>query len=217
MPKTQKSSNPPGRPAVGKTLNPQTVAEAALRLIETECLDKFSMRRLGQILGVEAMALYNHFQDKDDMLDAVASLALMRIELPPPRGPWRARVKQVSLSVRRLALEHPNLFRLAMSRPTPPSAAFPLLEGALTAYADAGLSPAAQVSAYHTIFLYIRGFCLWEIDEVGRSRHLEAAANPGVALEYPRVAAALPRIFAPDLDRQFEEGLDIILRGLCAA
>lgn len=82
MQKAPRSPNRPGRPAPGKTLTPQLVAEAALRLIDTEGLAEFAMRRLGQNLGVEAMALYNHFTDKDAILDAVASLALSRVAVP---------------------------------------------------------------------------------------------------------------------------------------
>ncbi len=215
MRKNLRLPNRPGRPAPGKSLTPQAVAEAAARLIDTEGLAEFSMRRLGQSLGVEAMALYNHFEDKDAILNAVASLALTRVKAPSATGPWQARIKQVCLSIRRLALEHPNLFRLAMTRPTPPSAAFPLVEGSLAAFAEAGLNPETQATVYNICIHYIRGFCLWEIDEFSRRDHREQAATPAIAQQYPRTAQSFQKIFSPDRDRLFEEGLDAILHGIC--
>jgi AcrR family transcriptional regulator len=203
-----------GRPAAGRTLSRDAIAEAAFRLIDREGLAAFSMRRLGQELGVEAMALYNHFEDKEALLTAAAGLLLARVVLPDPEGPWQARVRAICVSLRSLALRHPNLFRLAMNRPSTLSVALPLVESGLAAAAEAGLTAAGQASAYHTCFLYTRGFCLWEIDELGRSREIELNAVAAAADQYPRTAAAKKLIFAPNPARQFEAGLDLILRGI---
>lgn len=208
-------ANRPGRPAPGRTLTPQAVAEAALRLIDTEGEAEFSMRRLGQALGVEAMALYNHFDDKEAILDAVAALAFSRIAPPSPRGPWTARIKQLDLSVRRLALEHPNLFPLVVTRKTPPASSFALMEAALSAFADAGLSPEMQLVAYHTNLNFVRGFCLGEISEFKLAEHRDTAAESPELHRHPRARAALAQILCPDRDRLFEDGIDVILRGLC--
>ena len=40
------------------------------------------MRKLGQELGVEAMALYHHVANKDDLLDGMVDLVFGEIELP---------------------------------------------------------------------------------------------------------------------------------------
>ena len=213
---TKKIANRPGRPPAGKSLNPQAVAEAATRLIDAEGIDDFSMRRLGQRLGVEAMALYNHFEDKEAILDAVADLTLARLPVPAGKGSWRNRIKGVCRAVRELARQHPNVFRVAFTRPAVPKAALPAVEGILAAFADAGLDPDGQASAYHACNLYVRGFCLWEIEQSRRPPDVRAHEIPSVNGDYPRVSAAKQPIFAPDLDREFEAGLDMILRGLAA-
>lgn len=209
-----KKTNRPGRPAPGKALTPAAVAEAAMRLIDSEGMAEFSMRRLGQSLGVEAMALYNHFEDKEAILDAVASLVLDRVPLAPVKGSWRSRIKALCFGIRGLARRHPNLFRLAMTRRAPPATGLPLTESVLTAFADAGLAPEAQAIAYHTCFLYVRGFCLWEIEEFGPAREREPAVTPVIAGKYPHTAAAIKWIVGPNLDIEFEAGLDTILRGV---
>jgi len=210
--RTRKPQKGPGRPAAGKSLTPQEVAEAAMQLIGTEGEQALTMLRLGDVLGVKAMALYNHFPDKDAILDSVASLAITRLPAPPAKGSWKSRIKAICHGIRSMALEHPNLFRVAMTRPTPPSSALPQIETALSALADAGLAPAAQAVAYHTLRLYVRAFCLWEIEEF--SRGVDPTELARAAAPYPHTAAVASLIFTPDADRQFEAGLDLILRGL---
>jgi len=212
----KKLANRPGRPPAGKSLTPHAVAEAAARLIDDEGIEDLSMRRLGQKLGVEAMALYNHFEDKEAIIDAVAGLTLARIPVPPLKGAWRNRVKGVCRAVRELAQRHPNLFRVAFSRRSLPTAALPVVEGMLAAFSDAGLSTETQVSAYHACHLYVRGFCLWELETFGRLPEGQPPQIPPLNGDYPRAAAEKQRIFAPDLDREFEAGIDMILRGLPA-
>jgi AcrR family transcriptional regulator len=190
------------------------VAQAAFDLIVAEGEDALTMRRLGEILGVKAMALYNHFPDKEAILDAAANLALGRVPLPPAKGGWKSRIKALCHGIRGMAQQYPNVFRVAMNRRVPPTAALPQIEWALTAFAEAGLAPAAQSVAYHTLRLYVRAYCLWEIEEM---RATGAPADLArVTDQYPRTAAAEAFIFAPDPDRQFEAGLDLILRGLQA-
>jgi AcrR family transcriptional regulator len=214
QPRTRKPQNRPGRPAAGEELTPREVAEAAFDLIVAEGEDALTMRRLGEVLGVKAMALYNHFQDKEAILDAVADLALARVPVPPAKGSWRSRIKALCHGIRGVALQYSNVFRVAMSRRAPPVSSLPQIEGALSAFAEAGLTPAAQAVAYHTMRLYVRAYCLWEIEELRANRAGDPAEIARMAAAYPHTAAAAQLIFAPDPDRQFESGLDLILRGL---
>jgi AcrR family transcriptional regulator len=202
----------PGRPSASESLTPKEVSEAALQLILAEGEAALTMRRLGEVLGVKAMALYNHFADKEAILDAVAALALTRLPPPPTKGPWHARIKATCHGVRGIARQHPNLFRVAMTRPTPPANALPQIESVLSALADAGLPPAAQAAAYTTLRLYVQAYCLWEIEEAHRRTDLDELAR--AAAPYPHTTAALQHLFAPHADRHFEAGLDLLLRGL---
>jgi len=190
------------------------VAAAALQLIASEGESALTMRRLGELLGVKAMALYNHFADKEAIVDAVASMVFAGMPLPPAKGPWKSRIKSICFEVRALALKQPNVFRVAMTRHIPPEKSLPHIAAALSAFADAGLSPAAQVVAYQTVRLYVRAHCLWEIEELRVHRISDSADAARAASQYPSVSAAVNLIFAPDPERQFEAGLELILRGL---
>ena len=76
----------PGRPKVPVISRREAIA-AALEIIDTQGLDKLSMRSLGAAVGVQGMSLYNHFRDKEDILDQVAALIVEDIGVPdPPRA-----------------------------------------------------------------------------------------------------------------------------------
>ena len=61
------------------TLTRERVIEEAMAMADELGVDALSMRTLGQRLGVEAMSLYNHVANKDDVLDAILDLSLIHI------------------------------------------------------------------------------------------------------------------------------------------
>ena len=60
------------------------ILDAALKLADDAGLGALSMRRLGQALGVEAMSLYNHVANKDDIVDGLVDIVFSEIEVPEP-------------------------------------------------------------------------------------------------------------------------------------
>src|SRR4030095_14263751 len=64
------------------------IIETALRVMDDEGLDAVTMRRIGRELGVEAMSLYNHVEDKDDILEGVTERAMNEFEFPASTGDW---------------------------------------------------------------------------------------------------------------------------------
>ena len=60
------------------------IIEAALGVMDAEGLEAVTMRRIGRELGVEAMSLYNHVEDKDDILEGVTERVMNEFEFPPP-------------------------------------------------------------------------------------------------------------------------------------
>ena len=68
-----------------KPLSRERILEAGLALADEDGIDALSMRKLGQSLGFEAMSLYNHVANKDDLLDGMLDLVLAEMEPPPAR------------------------------------------------------------------------------------------------------------------------------------
>ena len=57
-------------------LNRERVLRAAVLLADEEGIESLTMRQLGLRLGVEAMSLYNHVANKDDILDGMVDLVV---------------------------------------------------------------------------------------------------------------------------------------------
>jgi AcrR family transcriptional regulator len=96
----------PTRPLIDR----ETAVEAALRIIDEEGLDAFSLPRLGRELGVQAPSLYHHFQDKDEILTEVARAITRETVIPRRPDPenWPEWFVAFSVNVRATVLSHRN-------------------------------------------------------------------------------------------------------------
>ena len=63
-------------------LTRERVLGGALKLADQGGIESLSMRKLGHELGVEAMAVYYHFANKDEVLDGIVDLVFSEIDLP---------------------------------------------------------------------------------------------------------------------------------------
>ncbi|MBL7487643.1 TetR family transcriptional regulator [Frankia sp. AgB1.9] len=91
-------------------LDYDSVVVTALRIIDAEGLDAFSLPRLAREMNVRAPSLYHHFQDKAAILRAVARSIVL--ETPRPRersaATWMEFFVEQSLNFRRTVLRHAN-------------------------------------------------------------------------------------------------------------
>ena len=70
-------------------------------------IEALSMRKLGDRLGVEAMSLYNHVQNKDDVLDGMNDAFVASIWVPTPGDAWRDAMRRRAESAREQFRRHP--------------------------------------------------------------------------------------------------------------
>lgn len=206
-------------------LNRARIFDTAIDLADREGADALSMRRLGAELDVQAMSLYNHVANKADLLDGVAGRLLARMKIPATdEATWEEGVREVCRSYRRLAHGHPALFPLVIARPLTSPEVLPPLEVALTFLRKAGLDAEGALDVFQTCASFVSGFALGEIGErVGTEstgEFHERSAWPSVELldgrnHYP-VTAEVLRLAAPDRDRAFEVGLDLLIGGINA-
>lgn len=103
------------RPRPG-TLTRETVVSAAVSLADRQGLERLSMRALAADLGVEAMSLYNHVRNKDDLIDAMVEAVLAEVERPQPGPDWRAALRARAVSMRAAFLAHPWAPQLIVGR-----------------------------------------------------------------------------------------------------
>jgi AcrR family transcriptional regulator len=143
-----------------KPLSREWILETAVAYADEHGIDALSMRKLGQELGFEAMSLYNHVANKDDLLDGMLDLVLAEME-PPHPGEGLPGVRRSAISAHAALARHPWAAALLMtpSRIRPGRLAF--MDALLRALREAGFSPETTYHAYHVIDAHIIGFSLW--------------------------------------------------------
>ena len=88
-------------------LTKDRVLEAALRLADEGGIESLSMRKLGQELGVEAMSLYNHVANKDEVIDGIVAAVVREVDLPSDETDWKAALRQHAISAHEALMRHP--------------------------------------------------------------------------------------------------------------
>src|SRR5215218_8448854 len=97
-------------------LTKERMLRAAVRLADEGGIESLSMRMLGQELGVEAMSLYNHVANKDDVLDGIVDLVVGEIDVPGPGTGWKVAMRQRAISAHEVLVRHLWAAMLIMSR-----------------------------------------------------------------------------------------------------
>lgn len=192
-------------------LTRERIAAAALELIEKDGLEVFSTRRLGEALGVEAMALYHHFPSRAALLDAVAERLVGGIELPPASSDilgWLAETARRYVAVARA---HPQAFPLLATRRLNTEAGLLFVERILAALAAAGATPALAADIFRAIGAFANGAALADL---AVRNSLALADRTLDATRLPHLARAARRLDAAQASRQFEANLAMLMAGV---
>jgi AcrR family transcriptional regulator len=202
-------------------LTRERVIEAALRVMDEEGLEAVSMRRVAREVGVEAMSLYHHVEDKEDLLDGVCESVMAEFVFPAPSQDWRENCRRGARAWRQLLRRHPNVMRLFAEQRGPIRTVESIrpTEFALRILRSSGLSDRDTAQAFHAFGGYIQGFVMMELGSIAGGsdeEHLKAHAELVAALpgEFPTLETVGPYFAECEPDEQFEFGLDLLIRGL---
>ena len=203
-------------------LSRDRVLAAAVALADAGGLESLTMRRLGEDLGVEAMSLYKHVTNKDDLVDGMVDLVFAEIELPTPGAEWRTAMRERAVSVRSALIRHPWATALMQSRTAPGPATLHHHDTVIGTLRGAGFSVGLTAHAFSALDAYVYGFALQqrslpfdtleEAQEVGRQ--MFARMPPGA---YPHLTElTVQHILQPGYDYgdEFDYGLELVLDGL---
>jgi TetR/AcrR family transcriptional regulator, tetracycline repressor protein len=123
-------------------LDRQKIVNTALALIDESGVDKFSIHGLARALHVKSPSIYYYFDDRDELLTAVALAVLAKVRIPRRRSAdWSARLIDNAVAYYRALRTHPNVAPLLLERRTRESAAEGF-EAALEAMQSEGITPA---------------------------------------------------------------------------
>lgn len=145
-------------------LSRDRIVEAAGALVDAEGLDAVSTRRLAAELGVSGPSLYNHFRNKDEILDAVADAVSARVDLSmfdedDPRD-WRTALHDWALSYRSALRAHPNTVPVLARGPGRRPAGLKVADAVFGAMVRAGWPPAQATYIGALMRYFITGSAL---------------------------------------------------------
>jgi AcrR family transcriptional regulator len=201
-------------------LTRESVLRTALAIADEEGMDSLSMRLLGRRLGVEAMSLYNHVANKDDILDGILDLFVEEIAIPSGTD-WRLAMRERAVSARLAFKKHPWASALMDSRVSSGPARLRYFDTMIGTLHRAGFSLEQAARAYSVLDSFIYGFARQSLnvassDEKPAKTQAKAFRDAMPDEVYPYLAqmAELTMKNGYDEVADFEFGLDLILDGL---
>ena len=206
-------------------LTRERVLHAALELADAGGFHSLSMRKVAAKLGVEAMSLYNHVGNKEDIVDGLVDLVFAEIEVSEPGTvDWRTAMRGRAISVRAALNRHRWAVGLMEGRSTHGPSNLRLHNAVLGCLRGAGFSLEMTVHAYSVQDAYIYGFALQQADMTPETSEDFAATAEQQMETYRDVLADYPHLVEVvgghvatagyDYATEFLFGLDLILAGL---
>lgn len=222
-----RTADPDGEGSEPAALTRELILSRALGIIDRDGIDGLTMRRLGKALDRDPMTLYRHAPNKAALLDGIAETVLEQLVVDTEDGEWVTQLRTVARRFRRLALDHPHVVPLLVTRPlaTPlglrPLGTLRPLENILSLLTRAGFTGAAALHVYRALFGFLHGHVLNELQElVERPDETDALLRLGLHRlpigEFPLVRGLAPVLAAYDGAAELERGLDILFSGLTA-
>ena len=202
-------------------LTRQRVMTVAIELADRDGIDSISMRKLAQELGVEAMSLYTHVRNKDDLLDGMVDAVIGQIPISADGAGWKASLRQMALAARSVILRHPWAARTIETRSAPGPAALRYINAVLGIFREGGFSIAQAHHGLHILGSRALGFTQDLFDDSGDLDPETAAmladalgATHPYVVEMALAVTHSGALGACDDDAEFEFALDLILDGL---
>jgi AcrR family transcriptional regulator len=207
----------PSRRDVQRPLNRGLILEAAIELIEQEGSGALSMRRLGSRLGVEGMAIYHHFDSRDELLSSIGDRLLEPLHTLELGGDWRESCRRFATMLRDIAVARPATFQLLGLQPLDTAASLRPVERLVGVLVAQGFSAPEALAIYRATVSYARGYALAEatgftVDAARPGARRRLAALPPA--DFPILAGRAQELAELDADRAYQLGLDALLRGL---
>jgi AcrR family transcriptional regulator len=198
------------------------VLRAAVAFADAGGIGSLSMRKLGEVLGVEAMSLYNHVANKDELLDGMIDLVFAEIDLPPAGAPWKTAMRARAVSARQALARHRWAIGLMESRTAPGPATLRHHDAVIGSLREAGFSVELAAHAFSLLDSYTYGFALQEASLPFDTAEQTAELAEAIMAQFPAdryrhlAELTVTHVLQPGYDygNEYDFGLDLILDGL---
>ncbi|MBH1935896.1 TetR/AcrR family transcriptional regulator C-terminal domain-containing protein [Streptomyces sp. AV19] len=204
-------------------LDREQVVDTALGLLNEVGLEGLTLRRIGQELDVRAPALYWHFKDKQDLLDAMATEMLRRMSRAErlrevtEQPAWQDVLAESHRALRRTLLSYRDGAKVYSGTRFTDNSYADTMEGYLASLVEAGFAPRTAARAFYTAYCYTIGYVIEEQSAVGYPdqgvKGIDLMEREQRLHDYPIAAAAGPELFG-ESEAGFEAGLRAVIAGL---
>jgi AcrR family transcriptional regulator len=186
-------------------------------------IDELSMRKLGAELGVEAMSLYYHVSNKDEILDGMVDHVVSQIELQPAGDDWKVGMRRQIMAARSVMARHPWAIGVLESRKTISPAIMRYFDTVGGHFREGGFSVDLMHHAMHALGSRVLGFTQELFDDSDSGTERDEAFVQQLRDAFPNIAAIVEEIehqeetivgSGCDDDIEFGFALDILLDGL---
>ena len=212
---TKDSSQPYPRPRRKRgSLTRELILDAAEELARNG-FEALTMRSVAAHLKAAPMALYNHFADKDELVDALLDRVLGRFEPPPQQGDWLEDLKAFARAHRKVLTDHAWAVAPLFSHPTPGMSAVRVGEHALAIIRRGNVTNDEAVAIFSGVIALNYGWSSFTA-----ARRLNPAAGEQVAAAmamlpaelFPETAAVAAEMIGYGSNEHYEYVLDRLVR-----
>jgi AcrR family transcriptional regulator len=213
QPKAQKSERLPRG-----ALDRETVVAAALEIADRDGLSGVTMARVAEALGGSPMSLYRHLHDKQELLDAVADLALSDVPAIVHDGrPWRTRLEEFVLAARRGALRHPAIIEIVLENSVQGPRAAAVGLDMIAVLREAGFDEDSAIRGFMALRNHVIGAMAWEVSRFrgGSEEFAHQMVDPLVHEDTPADSPLrrFREVLTEDPEAQFMFGVSRLLDG----
>jgi AcrR family transcriptional regulator len=209
-------------------LTREAIVAAAMRVLDRDGLDGFSMRRVGEELNTGAASLYWHVGSKDGLLDLILEEVIGEqvADIPEPDPDrWQEQIKDVARTMRRTILRHRDVVEISIGRiPMGPNA-LRLSEGVIGILRAGGVPDELAVQSFLLLISAVNGFTM---DETGYDQDAPPSAPPDDQApemvrdyletlppeEFPNMTEVAGAFAMGDQDERFALLIDLFVEGL---
>lgn len=216
------AASTPARAPRRVPLSRARVLAAGMAVADAGGIDGLTMRRLGEELGVEAMSLYRHVANKDDLLDGMIDEVFGEIVVPNDGAEWKPAMRDRALSALAALTRHPWATVLMSTRTSPGQATLRHHNAVLGCLRSEGFSIELVAHAISAIDAYLYGFAMQQRALPFEADRETAEVTEDFLAQFPAqdfpylVELATEHIMKPGYDYgdEFLFGLELVLDGL---
>lgn len=207
-------------------LSADTIVEAGLRIARADDLERLTMKRLAEELGVTPMAVYRYFRNKAELVDAILDRFVHEAAVTRDAGDpsdWQTWLRRTFGAMHRALVDTPGVLTYLGNAQRFGPGAFETLDETLGVLRGAGFGDRAAVEAYMTLTSYTVGAAGMEAAwrrgrESDRRPVAERRARARIELasadRFPHAAELATQLAHITSEPPFAFGLDLLLESL---